>query len=183
MSSTSKLIPTAMLASCLAFFLSTNCFAQQSDEQQAMEAANSRLVAALDQTEDLFYKTTKNDDGSTSYAIVWEQDGEMSKIVMLLNKLGTYRGETVFGLLAFSIVADSEKSFPPAVIKLVTVKTDSCGVGAFTMPESFDRVYVTATMPSDTLTPSQIWITCAYMHQNRLELKKEIEQIVAASTR
>lgn len=178
-----NLIQTALLASCLSFFATTDAFGQEKDEQQAVDAAHSRLVATLDQTEDLFYKTVKNDNGSSSYTIMWEQDGEVSKIVLVLNKLGTYRNEPVFGLLAFSIVAETEKSFPPAVIKLVTVKTDSCGLGAFTMPESFDTVYVTATMPSDTLTPSQIWITCAYIHENRLELKKEIEQIVAASTK
>jgi hypothetical protein len=178
-----NLIQTALLACCLTFFTTNVGFCEDQDEQKALEAAHSRLVAALDQTEDLFYKTVKNDAGSTSYTIVWEQDGEISKIVMVLNKLGTYRNAPVYGLLAFSIVAETEKSFPPAVIKLATVKTDSCGLGAFTMPESFDTVYVTATMPSDTLTASQIWITCAYIHENRLELKKEIEQIVAASAR
>lgn len=87
----------------------------------------------------------------------------------------------MFGLLAFSVVAETEKSFPPAVIKLVTVETDKCGSGAFTMPELSITVYVESTMPSDTLEPSQIWITCAYMHENRVALKKKIEQILAAS--
>lgn len=179
----SKWIRAAALASCLTLLVTTPGFGQDADEQKAVDAAHSRLVAVLDKTDDMFYKTVKNENGTTSYTIVWEQDGEISKIVLVLRKLGTYNNEPVFGLLAFSVVAETEKSFPPAVIKLVTVETDKCGVGAFTMPESFDTVYVESTMPSDTLEPSQIWITCAYMHENRVAMKKKIEQILAASAR
>ncbi len=179
----SNVIRTSLLAACLTVSLTTDSFGQDQDEQKAFEAAHSRLVAVLDKTDDMFYKTVKNDEGSTSYTLVWEQDGEITKIILVLQKLGTYKSEPVFGLLAFSIVAETDKSFPPAVIKLVTVKTDSCGLGAYTMPASFDTVYVTATMPSDTLTPSQLWMTCAYIHSNRLELKEEMEKILAASAK
>lgn len=177
----SNLIRTAALVFCLTLFITIDGFGQDADQQKAFDDANSRFVATLDQTDDLFYKAVKNDNGSTAYTVMWEQDGEISKIVLLLQELGHYAGDKVFGLLAFSIVAESEKSFPPAVIKLVTVESDKCALGMFTMPESFDKVYVAATMPSDSLTPGQVWITCAYIHKNRIELKKEIEQILAAS--
>ncbi len=174
---------TAALASCLTLFVATAGFGQDADEQKIVDAAHSELAATLDLTEGLFYKAVKNDNGSTSFTVVWEQDGEISKIVMVLQELGHYSGEPVFGLLAYAIVAESDKSFPPAVIKLVTIETDKCALGAYTMPESFQTVYVAATMPSDTLTPGQVWITCAFIHKNRLKMKKEIEQIVTASTR
>lgn len=179
----SNLIRTAALAACLTLFATTAGFGQDADEQKIVDAAHSKLAATLDQTNGLFYKAVKNDNGSTNYTVVWEQDGEISKIAMVLQELGHYSGEPVFGLLAYTIVAESDKSFPPAVIKLVTIETDRCALGAFTMPESFDTVYVAATMPSDTLTAGQIWITCAFIHQNRLKMKKEIEQILAASAK
>jgi hypothetical protein len=167
----------------LSLFLQPAAQGQDKVHDKGIEVASKEIRDVLDQVEGLFYKTTKEQDGSSSFVIVWEENGEISKIKVLVQSLGYYGQETLYGILAFSIVAESEKPFPPAVIKMVTVESDKCGLGAYTMPETFDNVIVYANMPSDTLTPGQAWLTFAYVHKNRMRLKKEIEQIVSSQAK
>jgi len=149
------------------------------DAQSALRNAESKLVEVLDNTDNLFYKTTKNGDAPTRYSVRWEEDGAVSNIVLLLRPLGTYKKEPLFGLLAYIVVAESDNPFPPAVIKMVTVKSDTCVMGAYSMTESFNTVYLATTIPSDTLTPGQLWMTCSYLHMHNGEARKEIEKIMA----
>lgn len=169
----------AFLSSLLLTCASGLAQSESSDAQSALRNAESKLVAVLDNTDNLFYKTTKNGDAPTRYSVRWEEDGAVSNIVLLLRPLGTYKKEPLFGLLAYIVVAESENPFPPSVIKMVTVKSDTCVLGAYSMTENFNTIYISTTIPSDTLTPGQLWMTCSYLHMHNGEAKKEIEKIVA----
>ena len=166
-----------------------SAFAKEDDKEQAAakarEKATAQLKANLEKMSDnVFLRERTLDNGNKIFQLIWEMEGETSKITFELRELGHFRGELVYGILAYSVVASvKEGSMPPAVIKAVATKNERTGLGYFSMPEKFDTVFINMTAPSDTLTPAQLWMICAYMHQNRVGFKKEIESLLNASGR
>lgn len=167
-----------------------SAFAQEEKEKdqaaaEAREKATAQLKANLEKMSDnVFLRERTLDNGNKIFQLIWEMDGETSKITFELRELGHFRGDLVYGILAYSVVASvNEGSMPPAVIKAVATKNERTGLGYFSMPEKFDTVFINMTAPSDTLTPGQLWMICAYMHQNRLGFHKEIESLLNASGR
>jgi hypothetical protein len=159
-------------------------FSQDSDEDKAaLEAAHAKLKTTLNEIDGLFFKEVTTDTGYKFYQVIWESNAETSKVSFELRKLGQYGGKPVFGVLAYTTVAQSDGSMPPAVIKAVATKNVRTGIGYFSMADGFDVVYMNFTAPSDTLTAGQIWMTLAYMHDNRVEFKKEIDTLLSASGR
>lgn len=171
------------LAAVLLLTGSLSVTAQDQAEADALVQAHARLKESLDRVDDLFYKEMKTDAGLTFYNLIWDKDGETSKITFELRQLGHYGGEPIFGVLAYTTVAQAEGALPPAVIKAVATKNETTGLGYFSMTDSFNTVYMNFSAPSDTLTPGQIWMTCAYVHNNRIKMKKEIDSLLSASGR
>lgn len=156
-------------------------FAQTDEEKNeaALKEAHTKLKEVLDKTNDLFYKEATGDDGNPFYQLIWESDGETSKIYVELRQLGHYAGKPVFSVMVYTMVASVEGSLPPTVIKAVATKNDRTMLGYFSMPESFDSVYMNCRVPSDTLAPGQLWMMMAYMHEYRTDFKKEIEGLIS----
>ncbi|KAA0131505.1 hypothetical protein FYZ48_25510 [Gimesia chilikensis] len=177
----------SLLAFSLMFVVMANgaAFAQEKDKaaEEAREKALAKLKTNLEKMSDnVFLREQTLDNGKKFYQLLWEMDGETSKITFELRELGHFHGELVFGILAYTVVAGVEEgSLPPAVIKAVATKNERTGLGYFSMPEKFDMVFMNMTTPSDTLTPAQLWMICGYMHQNRIGFKKEIENLLNAS--
>ncbi|TWT57510.1 hypothetical protein KOR42_08710 [Thalassoglobus neptunius] len=178
---TTRTLATLALATLLS--LSMGQFSNAQDDDAALLKAHEQLKAVLDQVDELFYKEMTTDSGVTFYNLIWEMDGETSKITFELRQLGHYSGKPVFGLLAYTTVAQTEGSMPPAVIKAVATKNETTGLGFFSMTSGFDTLYMNFTTPSDALTPAQVWMTCAYMHNNRIKMRKEVETLMSASGR
>jgi len=157
----------------------------EAEVEAAYEKAYEQLKDNINgMTQDVFLREKKLDSGRSIIELLWEMNGEATKFTIELRDLGYYSSKPLFGIFAYSVVAESSKgTMPPAVIKAVTTANESTGLGYFSMPKSFDVVYVNTTMPSDTLNPGQLWITLAYMHQNRLAFKEEVESLMGASGR
>jgi len=167
----------------LLFCVSTaTAFAQDDDAIEAgLAKANEKFKSILEEVDGLFFKQAKTDSGLVYFVLMWEGEGETSKIQIELRHLGQYNGELIFGVLAYTLVAQSEGSMPPAVIKAVATMNETTGIGSVSMSEAFDTVYVNFSAPSDTMTPGQLWITCAVMHKNRIRMKNLIQEVAAAS--
>jgi hypothetical protein len=155
--------------------------AQDEDEAASWAAAHEKFVEQLDKIEGAFYKTSKSDSGNTFYTLMWEMEGETSKITIELRPVGHYANKSVFGIIVYATVIQSDSALPPAVIKAVATKSENTKLGHFSMTESFNTVYVNASLLSDNLTAGQIWMACAYVHQNRIGMKKEIDDLMAAT--
>ncbi|MEM9660660.1 MAG: hypothetical protein AAF961_20020, partial [Planctomycetota bacterium] len=67
--------------------------AQSEDKDEAFKAAHAKLRELLDNTDDLFYKAQKNDQGVPFYTLVWEADGASSRFIVSLKELGFYQGK------------------------------------------------------------------------------------------
>jgi len=153
----------------------------QEEEDPGLENAHTQFKSMLDQVDKLFYKEMKTDSGVRYYAVMWEADGELSKIQFEVRNLGKYGGEPIYGILAYSMVAQIDGSLPPAVIKSVATKNETTGMGAFSMTEDFSTVYINYSGPCDTITPGQVWLVCAFLHKNRMGMKAHIQELMSAS--
>jgi len=153
------------------------------DEQEviSLQEAHAKLKATLDDVKNMFYKESKTKSGITYYVVMWEQDGEVSKIHLEISNLGHYEGDPIYGLSTYAVVAQADEVLPPAVIKAAITKNDACGIGKFSMTEDFDSVFFSSIVPSDNLTPAQIWMVCAYTHKNRLEFRAEMKELMSAA--
>ncbi len=154
-----------------------------SSDQVALENAIVALKEKLAGiSDDIFLREQELESGMKIFQVIWEMDGETSKITLELRPLGQYDHKPVFGLFAYTTVAEVDNgSMPPAVIKAVATKNEKTVLGYFSMPESFDTVYMNTNTPSDTLTSGQLWMICAWLHKNRVEFKNEIDSILKAT--
>ncbi len=143
--------------------------------------ADEHMQAELNKIDNLFFKTTETPAGDKMWVIMWEDSGETSKIAIELRNLGKYDNKPLFGLLAYSSVVETERPVPPAVIKAIATKNERTGLGHYSSDDAFQTIYINSTAPADNLTAGQLWIIFAYIHQNRLEFKTEIEQLMAGS--
>lgn len=183
-----NLFAAALLAVTASLFSSATVNAQDADkpDEAEREAAFQKLGETLKGIDNLFYKEVTPESGHKFYQVIWESEGETSRITIELRELGHYMGKKVFKILAYATVAQSEGSMPPAVIKAVATRNERVGLtglGHFSMPEEFNVVYVNCVVPSDTLTPGQMWMIMAYMHSNRIGFKEEIGKLMSASGR
>ncbi|GAB5440813.1 MAG: hypothetical protein Fues2KO_11620 [Fuerstiella sp.] len=180
-----NLFAAALLAVTASLFSSATVTAQDADnpDEAEREAAFQKLGETLKGIDNLFYKEVTTDSGYKFYQVMWESEGESSRITIELRELGHYQGKKVFKILAYATVAQSEGSMPPAVIKAVATRNERTGLGHFSMPEEFNVVYINCVVPSDTLTPGQLWMIMAYIHDNRIGFKEEIGKLMSASGR
>ncbi len=151
--------------------------AQESSGQSAdpVAAAFAKLESVLKQVDGLFYKVNEDDAGKKFATIVWEQEGEISKIVMGLEVLGTYDQKTVLGLSMWTEVARSDSPMAPAVIKAVASNSDLLRLSGYSTSKDFKVVYVNARGTFSEVSPGDIWMYCAYLHGSRLEMKQVID--------
>jgi len=162
-------------------------FAQEEDAK--LEAAKEKALAQLKEnllgmSDNVFLREQVLDNGVKFLQLIWQENGESTKLTFELKILGNSGGEPVFSILAYTTVAFQENgAMPPAIIKKVSTVNNQLLLGYFSMTDTFDTVYLNCTAPSDTLTSSQLWMICAYMQQNRIALKKEIDPILSASGR
>jgi len=158
---------------------------QESDE--AMKAAHGRLTKLLDETDDLFYKTKTSKNGQPFYTVIWESEGETSKIILGLKELGHYHGQYFYAINAWAYVATSEEPMPPAVIKAISTANDTLLVGNFSCSQNFKEVYanMSGILGDSTSTSGSgsIWMYCAYLHSNRLKMKGLVDQAMAGAGR
>lgn len=167
----------------LMFQASTAFASEENTENDAMEKALATLKEQLTGiSEDLFLREQKLENGMIIYQLMWEMGGETSKITLELRPLGQYDHKPVFGLFAYTLVEGVDSgSLPPAVIKAVATRNETTMLGYFSMPKTFDSVYMNMTTPSDNLTSAQLWMICAWLHKSRVEFKTEIESILKAT--
>jgi len=174
-----------LLATAFAVMFShpSEIFAQpEQSVEDAFKEANAELVKLLDATDNLFYKTKKNDQGGTFYTIVWESEGESSKIILGLKKLGHYNNKYVFAISAWTYVARSDDPMPPAVIKAIALESDSLLVGSYSCSKDFKQVYANMSGVLENASTGSIWMYCAYLHTNRLGLKEKVDQALAGTS-
>lgn len=150
-------------------------------DDSGRKQADEHLQSELDKIDNLFLKTSETSAGNKMWIIMWEDSGETTKIAIELRDLGKYDHKPIYGLLAYASVVETESPVPPAVIKAIATKNERTGLGHFSSDEAFQTIYINSTAPCDTLTAGQLWIIFAYIHQNRIEFKGEISQLMAGS--
>ncbi len=155
----------------------------EQDSDEAMKAAHVRLTKLLDETDDLFYKTKTGKNGLPFYTVVWESNGETSKIILGLKELGHYHGQYIYAINAWAYVATSEEPMPPAVIKAISTANDTLLVGNFSCSQNFKEVYANMSGMLEDSTSGSIWMYFAYLHSNRLKMKGLVDQAMAGSGR
>ena len=83
-------------------------YAQEKDQaaEEAREKALEKLKTNLEKmSKDVFLREQTLDNGKKFYQLIWEMDGETSKITFELRELGHFQGELVFGILAYTVVS------------------------------------------------------------------------------
>jgi len=152
----------------------------QDDEAKGLAAAHAKVEALMDSME-LFYKTRKTETGKKVYTVLFESGGESTKITCGVGRLGTYSGKPVYSLWAWANVAGSDSAMPPAVIKLVATSSDSLAFGSYSTSKDFKRVFSNCTIVlNSSTTESAIFMCMGWTHNNRVELKKQIDPILAS---
>lgn len=176
---TCRLVALTVASLCL---LATPAVAQPDGAEEAMKAAHENLVSVLDQVEDLFYKKKTTDDGSIFYTVMWEADGETTKIILGLKELGYFNSKYIYGLSAWTYVVSSDTPVPPAVIKLVASANDSLAIGSYSTSADYTNVYANMSGVLKNTTPDEIWMYIAYLHSNRMKLKQQVDQAMAGAS-
>ena len=114
---------------------------------------------------------------------LWESQGESSKIVIDIREVGTTnKGETLFGFNAWSsiVLLPEGQTLPPAVIKLVAAKNDTCVFGNFATTAQHQMAYSQCSSLLDGMSSLGLSFNLMYVHANRIALKKEVDPILAA---
>ncbi|QDT32946.1 hypothetical protein [Thalassoglobus polymorphus] len=158
-------------------------FAQDEDAAASLAKAHEQLRAVLDNTDNLFYKSGKENDGSTFYTVIWEHNDNSVKFIATLKKLGFYDGTDIYGLSLWTYVANEENAVPPAVIKAVATTTDRLSLGSFSCSQDFTKVFANVTASLDGLTPASMWFYAAYLQSNKEAMEGIIEEAMSASGR
>ena len=166
----------------LAFSPDIACAQPEEDAAVAKKRANDELRDLLDNTNNLFYKASKDDNGNPFYTIVWEDGGESTRIIMSVKELGHYNNKYVHSIMAWTYVIESDSPLPPAAIKAVATESDSLLVGNFSCSSDFTKVYANMTGVLTDAKPGAIWMYCAYLHSNRLDLREKIEQSMSGTS-
>ena len=173
-------IASTILAATLVFATGQSTALAQDEEAAGMAAAHAKLVSLMDSM-DLFYKAKKTQTGNTIYTVLFEAGGESTKVTCGVGRLGTYGGKPVYSLWAWASVAGGESAMPPAVIKLVATKSDGLAFGSYSTSKDFTRVFSNCNIVlNDSTTKSAIFMCMGWTHNNRVELKKEIDAIQAS---
>ncbi len=154
---------------------------EEDADAAALKAAHAQLVNLLDQTDDLFYKAETDENGNSFYTVMWAAEGQTSRIVLGIKRLGQYAGKPIHGISAWAFVAGSDEPMPPAVIQAVAVASDSLAIGSYSCSSDLTKVYANMSGVLEGNTPGGIWMYCAYLHENRIALKEQVDQTLAGA--
>ncbi|MEM8864343.1 MAG: hypothetical protein AAGF31_02220 [Planctomycetota bacterium] len=176
---TRRMLPLLLLAIVMNY--AAPAMAQSEDEDEARANAHAKLVDLLDNTDDLFYKARKDNNGQPFYTLIWEADGETTRMILGLKQLGYYNGKYVYAISAWTYVAQSESRLPPAAIKAVAQANDSLMIGSYSCSSDFSKIYANMTGILDGATPGSVWMYCAYLHSNKMKLREAVQQAMAGS--
>lgn len=180
-----KMTRSTFIALALVFGLSQSggAYAQDTNEEDSLAQAHEQLKSVLDSTDNVFYKSGKQENGTQFYTVIWEFDKKSVKFIATLNKLGFYNGKDIYSISFWTYVVDGETSVPPAVIKAVATANDRLTLGNISCSQDFTKVYANITASLEGLTPGSMWLYAAYMASNVEGMKAIIEEATAGSGR
>lgn len=168
-------LPCALaLAACAA--------AQPSVFAQAPEqSAEDKQLEALLTGAELFYKKQYNENAQRwDYQVAWSDKGDTSMMAIYVRTLGT-RGDGSKITVAYAWtqvggVAQGEE-LPPGVIKAVAAFNDGLYTG--NVSAAGNGVYANVGIVMTDLSADALWTYLWDLHDNRMRMKKEVDQILA----
>jgi hypothetical protein len=149
--------------------------------QAPEQSAEDKQLEALLTGAELFYKKQYNENSQRwDYQVAWSDKGDTSMMSLYLRQLGT-RGDgskimVVYAWTQVGGVAQGE-DLPPGAIKAVAAFNDTLYTG--NVSAAGNGVYANVGIVMTDLSADALWTYLWDMHDNRMNLKKELDPILA----
>lgn len=141
----------------------------------------SQLEAMLE-SEKLFYRKQPLEDSDKNlFIVMWDQNGEVSKLTLSLKSVGHLKGETVFVVYGWTSVAEipEDATMPTDAIIAAAAANDRVSTGNFSVVGN--NVYANTGAVLVDLTSEALWFYLAELHSNRVLFRRELQPIFAAN--
>ncbi len=162
---------------CMSFDLAT-AVAQSPPEPSADD---KKLEALLDETGVLYRKRYLEEQQRWEYNAAMDSGSETSVIKIYLKPWRTRRdGSTIYTIYCWSVVAEIPKDqpVPPEVVKFIAAVNDALGTGNCSIIGN--NVFANVGVVMQDLSASAFGLYLADLHDNRVQLKKEVEKLLNA---
>lgn len=151
------------------------------DELLARRHEMDQQAEKLLQDLELFFKTTTDANGLKIFTVIWEENGQQSKLTVNVKKTGTYRFEPLFVVYAYTPVVslpDGQK-LPAEVIDAACAASDELVMGSYSISGKRDAVFANGSAFLNNMTVGEMWMCLAQVHQNRIDLEQTIGPLLS----